>query len=118
MKLTVLELIIMGLAVFRLTHLIVFDKITEFIRSPFFNEITEADENGLEEVYLVPKEGGVRGFIGELLSCYWCTGMWMAFFCYAGFIFYPAVFQPFLAIMAVAGIGAILESAIQNWKSL
>lgn len=72
MKLTVLELIIMGLAVFRLTHLIVFDKITEFIRSPFFNEITEADENGLEEVYLVPKEGESEG-LSE--SCYHATGV-------------------------------------------
>ncbi|MFL6561249.1 MAG: DUF1360 domain-containing protein, partial [Bacillus sp. (in: firmicutes)] len=70
MKITLLNLIILSLASFRLTRLFVFDKITEFIREPFFNEIKEVDEYGEIEVYYLPKEKGVKKFFGELLSCY------------------------------------------------
>ena len=71
-------LLVLGLAVFRLTRLIVFDKIMEPFRRPFFTEIEEKDEQGKVEIYLIPKEKGIRSWIGELLSCYWCTGFWVS----------------------------------------
>ncbi|RIW30202.1 DUF1360 domain-containing protein [Bacillus salacetis] len=117
MELTLLQLIIMGLAVFRLTHLIVYDKITEFLRSPFFDEVEEKDERGKLEVYLVPKQTLIRGWIGELLSCYWCTGIWAAGGLYALFIFLPAVANPLLVILAAAGFASIIETVIQRWIS-
>ena len=59
-------LIVLGLAVFRLTRLIVFDKIMEPFRRPFFTEIEEKDESGKAEIYLIPKEKGIHSWIGEL----------------------------------------------------
>ncbi|MCA1062078.1 DUF1360 domain-containing protein [Rossellomorea sp. AcN35-11] len=111
----IFEIIILGLAVFRMTHLIVFDKITESLRSPFFDEVTEMGENGVEEIFLVPKQGGLKGFMGELLSCYWCTGIWVALFLYAGNIFLPLIFVPIITVLAVAGIASIVEAAVQSW---
>ncbi|WP_064092279.1 DUF1360 domain-containing protein [Rossellomorea aquimaris] len=110
------ELFCLGLAVFRLTHLIVFDKITEFIRSPFFDEVTEPSENGEEDIYLIPKKGGIKGFLGELLSCYWCTGMWVAISLYGLNNYFPSIFAPITTILAVAGIASILEAAVQSWS--
>ncbi len=109
------EFIILALACFRLTRLIVFDKITEFIRSPFFDEITEVNEQGNEEIYYVPKASPLKKFIGELLSCYWCTGIWVSAGVIISYYLYPAFFGPVLIIFAAAGLAAIIELFVQQW---
>ncbi|RLQ97165.1 DUF1360 domain-containing protein [Falsibacillus albus] len=114
MHLTLLQFIILSFASFRLTHLLVFDKITSFIRAPFFEEFMEKDENGKEELYIMPKQSGVRGWIGELLSCYWCTGIWMAIFLFLFAKYVPYIADPVILILAVAGVGAFIESIIQK----
>jgi hypothetical protein len=108
-------LILLGLSAFRLTRLLVFDKITEFIRKPFLNEVEEIDEYGKIETYLVPKDGKIKGFMGELLSCYWCTGIWASIGLCALYLIYPTVAFPILLILAVAGLAAIIETLIQVW---
>ncbi|MCS0672547.1 DUF1360 domain-containing protein [Cytobacillus firmus] len=114
MDISPMELLIFALASFRLTRLIVFDKITEFLRKPFLEEVEEKDENGEIEVYWVVKEGRVRGFFGELLSCYWCTGVWSTLFLYVSYYFYASLAAPVLMIFAVAGLAAIIESMVQK----
>ncbi|WP_394235376.1 DUF1360 domain-containing protein [Niallia oryzisoli] len=115
MDITFLELLILGLSSFRLTRLFVFDKITVFIRNYFIDEIEELDENGQKEIYLVPKQGVVKGFIGELLSCYWCTGVWSSIFLCTIYLLFPSVAVPVLLVLAVSGLAAIIETAIQLW---
>ena len=66
--------IILGLASFRLTRLIVFDKIMEPLRSPFFKEIEEKNEEGIVEIFLMPKEKGLLGWIGQ--EGHWKLGDW------------------------------------------
>ncbi|RHW43240.1 DUF1360 domain-containing protein [Neobacillus notoginsengisoli] len=100
-------LIVMGLASFRLTRIIVFDKITEFIRAPFLDEI---EENG--DVYVVPKPSGLKKWIGELLSCYWCTGIWASAGLLGMYVFLPKVGIAVILIFAVAAIGGIIETII------
>ncbi|WP_026583736.1 DUF1360 domain-containing protein [Bacillus sp. J33] len=115
MDITPMELLILSLASFRLTRLIVYDKITEFIRRPFFEEVEEKGENGETEIYLVIKQGRIRGFFGELLSCYWCTGVWSAALLYASYLFLGEWAVPLLLILTVAGIASIIESLVQRW---
>ncbi|KAB2337235.1 DUF1360 domain-containing protein [Cytobacillus depressus] len=114
MEITLSELMILALASFRLTRLVVYDKITEFLRSPFFDEIEEKNNDGESEIYLIPKKGGIRGFLGDLLSCYWCTGIWSTLFLYIVFIYFPKVI-PIIVILAVAGIAAIIETVVQKF---
>jgi hypothetical protein len=115
MKITFLNLLILSLASFRLTRLLVFDKITEFIRVPFFNEFKEIDEDGEIEVYYLPKEKGIKRFFGELLSCYWCTGIWASAAIVGIALLYPGFSFPMILIFAVAGFASILESIIQHF---
>ncbi|WP_175988471.1 DUF1360 domain-containing protein [Bacillus sp. Marseille-Q1617] len=115
MEFTFVQLATLGFAIFRLTHLIVFDKITEFLRSPFFDEIVE-EENGVEDIYLIPKKEGFKGFAGQLLSCYWCTGIWASMFLYGGYVWFPSFFAPIITLLAVAGVAAVIEAAVQNWN--
>jgi hypothetical protein len=103
-------ILIIGLASFRLTRLICFDKITEFIRSPFFDEVNEDGE-----VFLVVKPKGIRKWLGELLSCYWCTGIWVSTFLVAGHILFSSFFNPFILILAIAGIASVIETIISKW---
>jgi hypothetical protein len=115
MKITLLNLLILSLASFRLTRLLVFDKITEFIRNPFFNEITELNEDGVTEVYYLPKEKGIKKFFGELLSCYWCTGIWASAGIVGLTLLFPDLSFPIIQIFAVAGLASILEAIVQHF---
>jgi Protein of unknown function (DUF1360) len=104
---TIESLFIIGLASFRLTRVIVFDKIAEFIRAPFLEEIIEGDE-----VYTIPKKGPIRSWIGELLSCYWCTGVWVSIGLLAVYTYLPSIGVAIILIFAVAAIASIIETII------
>ncbi|MBO0962594.1 DUF1360 domain-containing protein [Neobacillus sp. MM2021_6] len=113
MKITFLSFVIFSLSSFRLTRLLVFDKITEFIREPFFDEVVEENEEGEKDVYYLPKKTGFKKFMGELLSCYWCTGIWAAALIIVFYYISPAVSTPIILILAVAGLAAIVEVFVQ-----
>ncbi|RWZ55120.1 DUF1360 domain-containing protein [Halobacillus fulvus] len=68
---TFIELLVLSLASFRFTRLIVDDVIMEWFRKPFFKKTSELNEKGEKEEWIVP-----NGWIGEGLSCHWCVGIW------------------------------------------
>ncbi|MEH7417911.1 DUF1360 domain-containing protein [Neobacillus drentensis] len=114
MNITFLTLLLLSLASFRLTRLLVFDRIFEFIREPFFDEVRE-EHDGEVEIYYVPKKAGVKKFIGELLSCYWCTGIWSAAFIVSFHYICPDISRPIILILAVAGVASLLELWVQHF---
>lgn len=115
LSISFMELLILALASFRLTRLLVYDKITEFIRQPFFEEVKETNKDGEIEIYLVPKKGGIRGFLGNLLSCYWCTGVWTSILLCLLYLFNSSFSLPVLLVLAVAGLAAMIETIVQKW---
>lgn len=94
------------LASYRFTHLIVFDKITEFLRNPFMKE-KRITEGGVEKVKKVPTSK-----IGYLLNCYWCAGVWSAILLGIGYLYFSSVFLPIIFILSIAGAQAILETFV------
>lgn len=109
-----LDFILLSLASFRLTRLIVYDKITAFLRKPFFDEIEEKNDKGETEIYIIPKKTGFKGWMGELLSCYWCTGIWSAIVIVAVSFFFPYWSNPVIVVLAVAGLASFVETAVQH----
>lgn len=109
---SILDFILLSLATFRLTRLFVFDKITQFLRKPFIHEYDETSEDGTIETYIEVKGTGMRRFIGELLSCYWCTGIWCASIMYAGYLTLPIYFFPIILVLAIAGCASFLEAIL------
>ncbi|GAA0615188.1 DUF1360 domain-containing protein [Virgibacillus siamensis] len=103
LDITWMGFIMLILASYRLTHLIVFDKITEFIRKPFLTtkKITAT------ETKAVPKSK-----VGYLLTCYWCTGIWSAILLGLTYLWIPYIAKYFILILAIAGGQAILESFV------
>lgn len=105
-----LELVVYSFAVYRLTRLIVSDSITSSFRNIFHEEVVEVNEQGEKETYLLIKGTGVKAWFGELISCYWCTGIWSAGILLAIHFFLPVLGEWLLAILALAGIAALLET--------
>ncbi|WP_419394411.1 DUF1360 domain-containing protein [Cytobacillus praedii] len=91
------------LASYRLTHLIVFDKIAEPLRNRFLKKI----ETESHEIKKVPKS-----MIGYLLTCYWCTGVWSAILLGLMYILVPSIAKYFIFILSIAGGQAILETFV------
>jgi hypothetical protein len=109
---SILDFILLSLATFRLTRLFVFDNITQFLRKPFIHEYEERLEDGTIETYIEVKGTGIRKFVGELLSCYWCTGVWCAAIMYGGYSTVPIYFSPIIIILSIAGCASILETVL------
>lgn len=82
-----MDLLLLVLASFRLTHLIVLDSITEPLRRP---------------VAALP-------VLGTLVTCYWCCGVWVSALLVAAYHWYPAAATPIVWLLAVAGGQALLE---------
>nr|WP_254119659.1 DUF1360 domain-containing protein [Bacillus sp. FJAT-29790] len=91
------------LASYRLTHLIVFDKIAEPLRNHFLKKKETKDH----EIKKVPKS-----MFGYLLTCYWCTGIWSAIILGTMYIFLPFITKYIIFILAIAGGQAILETFV------
>ncbi|ASB89076.1 DUF1360 domain-containing protein [Bacillus sonorensis] len=106
-ELSWLTYVMLILASYRLTHLIVFDKITEFIRKPFMKKEKIVDKTGHVDVKKVPKSN-----FGYLLNCYWCAGIWCALIIGLGYLLMPKASTPVIFILSIAGAQAILETFV------
>lgn len=106
-----LHFLILVLSSYRLTHLIVFDSITAFLRKPFLEETYEENEAGnlVREVQI--KGSGIRYWIGQMISCYWCTGVWSAAGIVLLYWLVPMSF-PVLLLLAISGAAAIIETKV------
>jgi hypothetical protein len=110
-NLTWIDLIVLILASYRLTHLIVFDEITSFIRSQFFTAVFEPDASGQIMRRIEFKGTGLKKWIGLLLSCYWCVGVWSSLAVILLYYLVPLSY-PLLLILAIAGGAAIIETKV------
>lgn len=115
MEISWIEFILLLLASFRITRLFVFDRITEFIRRIFLEEVEEKNAQGEIDIFIVPKSGILRKFFGELISCYWCTGVWVAGFLTILYYFFPAICEPFVLVFAIAGAASLVEASLQRF---
>lgn len=103
MELSWMAFVMIVLASYRLTHLIVFDKIAEPLRDMFLKK-TETEAH---EIKKVPKS-----MIGYLLTCYWCTGVWSAILLGLIYILIPSIAKYLIFILSIAGGQAILETFV------
>lgn len=106
---------IFSCAVFRLTRLIVYDQITSFLRAPFIEELHITEPDGTISTYTKIKGTGLQKWIGELLSCYWCTGVWISAFLLGCYYWVPRVTEPIIILFAIAGVAAIIETVISHF---
>ncbi len=98
-ELSFLDLAVLGLAAFRLIHLLTYDKIFDGVRAAFM------DRSGAR---LKTAERGWRRLMCEFLNCIWCTGMWSGLIVVT--VYFLGPWGRYAAIMlAVAGLGSLLQ---------
>lgn len=108
-----MELTILILASFRVTRLLVYDTITEWLRRPFHETIEETNNNGEVDIYIKVKGTGLQAFIGELLTCHWCIGFWVSTVVLLAFVYLPWSI-PLLILFAISGGAALLMSLVDR----
>jgi len=104
---------ILALAIFRLTRLIVHDKITAFFREQFYDVVETKTKR-----YLEKPASGPRRTMADLLSCPWCIGMWASA---TILFFYHLTLHAWFPILffALAGLGTLFQllANIFGWKA-
>ncbi len=94
-----LDLTLLGLAAFRLVHLLTYDKIFDMVRAAFMDR---------EGTRLKTAERGWRRLMCEFMQCIWCTGMWSGLIVVT--IYFLGLWGRFAAIvLAAAGLGSLLQ---------
>ena len=100
------DLVLFALATQKLSRLITKDKVTAALRAPF----TEVEgKGGAGELEERPRGRGLRRAIGELITCPFCLGTWIASGFIYGFIFSPRTTRTLASIFAVSGMADFLQ---------
>jgi Protein of unknown function (DUF1360) len=100
------DLALFALATQKLSRVITKDKVTSAFRAPF----TEKEgEGGPGEVEERARGRGLRRAIGELLTCPFCLGTWIASGFIYGYVFAPRVTRTLASISAVSGLADFLQ---------
>lgn len=106
-----MDFIIICLATYRLTHLMVFDKIFEPIRKLFV--LRSPGEMKGQFVLTYELQGGpVRQFFGNVLNCFWCAGIWVAAAIVIAYRLWPDISIWVYYALAAAAVQSLLE---QRW---
>ncbi|WP_195576117.1 DUF1360 domain-containing protein [Paenibacillus sp. 1001270B_150601_E10] len=103
--------IILILASFRLTHLIIYDDIAAPLRSLFVTTSIITLENGQQVVQHEVAPKGIKRWLGLLFTCHWCMGIWSSLILILLWLFVPYAIW-LLVILAVAGAAAIIETIV------
>lgn len=109
-ELSWLDLALLGLATYRMGHLLSYDRVMEPLRSFFTDTIPDPTGEG-ESVE--PKGQGFQLAMGQLLCCPICTGTWAAALMVYGIYLWPGPARVFVTIMAAVGLGEILNAVTE-----
>lgn len=110
-ELALTDYVLITLATWRLTRLVVYDAITKFIREQFW------DSKKVGKGYQLEKPvAGPRRTLAELFDCPWCIGVWAAAFVTFFYLLTPYMLFPvvFLAVSAVATFLQLLSNLVGN----
>ena len=102
------DLILFALSTQKLSRVITKDKVTAALRAPF----TEVEgKGGAGELEEHGRGHGLRRAIGDLITCPFCLGTWIASGFIYGFLFTPRLTRILASIFAVSGIADFLQQA-------
>jgi hypothetical protein len=106
------DIALLGMATHKLSLLGSQDAITSPLRAPF-TELNEKESP--KKVDEKPRGGGIRRSVGELITCQFCLGVWVASFFTYGFVLLPRVSRLVAAVFAAVTVSDFLH---QIYKAL
>jgi Protein of unknown function (DUF1360) len=106
------DIALLGMATHKISLLGSQDAIASPLRAPF----TELEEKqSPKKVDEKPRGRGIRRSVGELLTCQFCLGVWVASFFTYGFVLLPRVSRLVAAVFAAVTVSDYLH---QIYKAL
>jgi hypothetical protein len=69
------DTVLLGTAVFKLSRIVTKEKVLRPVRDPFVEEV---EPGAGSELNSTPAGRGVRGAVGELLTCPFCISVWLS----------------------------------------
>jgi Protein of unknown function (DUF1360) len=106
------DLVLLGVATHKLSLIGAQDAVTSPLRAPFTELQEKESPKSLDEK---PRGKGLRRSVGELLTCQFCLGMWVASFFTYGLVLAPRVTRLIATIFTVVTISDHLH---QTYKAL
>jgi hypothetical protein len=100
------DLILFALSTQKLSRVITKDKVTSAFRAPFTQVEGKGGAGELEES---GRGHGLQRAIGDLLTCPFCLGTWIASGFIYGYIFSPRLTRTIASIFAVSGMADFLQ---------
>jgi Protein of unknown function (DUF1360) len=106
------DIALLGVATHKLSLLLAKDAITSPLRAPFTELQEKQSPKSVDEK---PRGKGLRRSLGELLTCHFCVGQWIASFFTYGLVFAPALTRLMASIFAIVALSDHLH---QTYKAL
>jgi Protein of unknown function (DUF1360) len=106
------DLVLLGVATHKLSLIGAQDAVTSPLRAPFTELQEKESPKSLDEK---PRGKGLRRSVGELLTCQFCLGMWVASFFTYGLVLAPRVTRLIATVFTVVTISDHLH---QTYKAL
>jgi hypothetical protein len=106
------DIALFGVATHKLSLLLAQDAITSPLRAPFTELQEKQSPKNVDEK---PRGTGLRRSLGELVTCKFCVGQWVASFFTYGLVFAPAVTRLVASIFAIVALSDHLH---QTYKAL
>lgn len=102
------DIALLGAATHKLSRLLSRATVTRFLRAPFTDYRGPA---GFSELKEAAKGTGLRRAIGQLISCPFCTGVWVASFLTYGLTLFPRATRLVASVYSVSAISDFLQLA-------
>ena len=100
------DLLLLGVGTFKLSRIISVDRVTSPLRAPF----TEYEKPaGTSEVKEKVRGEGMQRAVGDLLTCPYCLGPWVAAALIGGLVFKPRATRLIGGVLAAATISDLLH---------
>jgi len=110
----VTDLVLGAVATHKFARLVSKDGVTTPLRAPF----THFEENiGSAEVAESPREEPARHVVGELITCPFCLGPWIASAYVAGLVLAPRAARTWAAVFSVVGGSDFLQHAYAHVRT-
>lgn len=111
------DFVLLALAAFRITRLIVYDKIARWFRE-LFADTRECVEDGVVFIEIKPYGTGMRHTLHDLLQCPWCIGVWSGLIVSFFYFVFPWAWFVIL-FLAVAGVSSLLQVSANliGWRA-
>jgi hypothetical protein len=106
------DIALLGVATHKLSMLVAQDAVMSPLRAPFTELREKQSPKNVDEK---PRGKGLRRSIGELITCKFCVGQWVASFFTYGLVFAPAVTRLVASIFAIVALSDHLH---QIYKAL